>query len=336
MASHGAPPCGYMGVKEIKMFTTLSNPDMKPTFATFSLCLALLMASASCTDDVDESRPPLASVPIAFSTTPFTRAAVEGSFPDGSAFSVWGWYASTQGTKQVFDDVPVTNQSGSWSYPNIQYWVLGATYNFFAVYPSELTGVSCDAQGKMSIRGFDASATGEKAVDLMTASATGISHATAEEIEPVGLEFEHRLAKVNIVGESEGSHARITSISLSGIGTKGDYDSSNTPPWSTPTEGDTPISPAVPIDLPATPTDVFGDLLMIPQDAEDVRLAITYEVPGVEGSTQTVSATLPDIGGWEAGKSYRYSFVLTNDYIIFGVPQVDAWDEASGGIIIVD
>lgn len=311
-------------------------------FTTLFLVASALLAATSCTGEVTDVLP--ADAPdnaIAF-RMPQTKAAKE-NFAAGDAFTVWGWRSNGDATDvstEVFAGEPVASADGSnWSYTGTRYWVLGETYNFHAVYPNTVDA-ECTSDGAISITGFDASKAGQAAVDLMTAEAKGIRYSTAGDVRPVGLRFSHLLAKVNIVGESEGSNARLTSISLTGVKTAGDYDSSNTEtPWNILSGSTSPFTPpALPMELPAVPTDVFGDLLMIPQEVQGVQLQVTYEVPGIEGSAKTFTANLPTTGvtAWEAGRSYRYTFVLSNDYIIFGVPEVNEWNEASGGIIIVD
>ncbi len=40
---------------------------------------------------------------------------------------------------------------------------------------------------------------------------------------------------------------------------------------------------------------------------------------------------------WEAGRQYRYTFNISDrDRILFDTPTVNGWDEAVGGITIVD
>ena len=68
----------------------------------------------------------------------------------------------------------------------------------------------------------------------------------------------------------------------------------------------------------------------------NTRLIIEYEYKGIDGTRQTKELSLPDsVTKWEAGKSYRYTFTIVGDYILFSTPEVNAWSESSGGIIIV-
>lgn len=306
-------------------------------FTTFFFASALLTAT-SCTSEVTDSLQDDAhDNAIAFGT-PQTKAAIEGNFPDGSTFAVWGWRSNggTDISTDVFTGETVTSSDGSnWSYTGVRYWVLGETYNFYAVYPANNNATyGCDENGNITITNFNASATGADAVDLMTAEARDIKYDNADEIRPVGLTFNHLLAKVNIVAQSEGGTANISNVNLTGIKAKGSYDSSSDPVWTL--DGNSYTFTAHNVSANQIATDLFGDLLLPPQEVNGSTLSITYSYGG--GTPETRTATLPTntITQWEAGLSYTYTLTLTSDYITFGVPTVNEWGEASGGIIIVD
>lgn len=303
-------------------------------FTTFFFASVLLTAT-SCTNEVTDSLQDNAhDNAIAFGT-PQTKAAIESSFPDGSAFAVWGWYTNTDDTTgNPFDQETVTNNGGTWNYSGgTRYWVLEATYNFYAVYPNTVNA-KCTSDGAITITDFDASTAGADAVDLMTAEARDIKYDNADEIQPVGLTFNHLLAKVNIVAQSEGGTANISNVQLTGIKARGSYDSSSNSVWTLNDNSHT--FTAYNVSANQITTDLFGDLLLPPQEINGSTLSITYSYGG--GTPETRTATLPTntITQWEAGLSYTYTLTLTSDYITFGVPTVNEWGEASGGIIIVD
>lgn len=276
---------------------------------------------------------------IAFST-PQTKAVVEGSFSAGDAFSVWGWYTSGAGGNQPFDGVPVTSDGNNWSYTGgIRYWVLGAEYDFYAVYPARLTRASCTDEGIIEVEDFDTSATGEGAVDLMTASKTDIlaDESTAE--SPVGLEFEHELAKVSVVLRTDpGVTARLTDASLYGVSLTGDFSrnlhAGGNASWANLGEpvgqANTPFK-ASGIFLDANESgDIFTDLLLIPQRVTGLKLTINLRRNGSE----TVSQTL-DLGTstlrWVAGQAYRYVLTVRVDAITFSDFTVPVWEESGTG-----
>lgn len=271
-----------------------------------------------------------------------TKAPVE-SKDDIKSFSVWGWYADdVAGTNPsiVFDNTEVYEEDAAWTYDGLQFWQSGKTYVFYALYPDTATlttpdqsgnkaaeSASYDAAGNLTITGFD-STSGH---DLMTASRTGMSGSNPQ---PVAFTFSHELALVSFVGQSEGSNAQIISIKFSGVKNIGNYNASLSPEW---TVSGNHVYEEASFELPSVPTDIFGEIMVIPQSVnDDYKLTIEYEYKGIEGTSQKKEISLPDsVTRWEAGKSYRYTFTIVGDYILFSTPEVNAWSESSGGIIIV-
>lgn len=311
---------------------------MKRIFPIHLFCLSgVALVLGACTSEVTDggNTPADGPVPISFQT-PETRAAKDG-FDAGDAFSVWGWYADDAGTnsRQVFDAEKVTNGGGNlWSYDGTQYWIAGKTYDFYAVYPTDVNAqVSQD--GTITIDDFDASQTGADAVDLMTASATGMR---GDSPQMVGLRFGHLLSRVNIMVQAEGSDAQISQARLSGIKTTGDYDSSNSSAsWIL--DGTTSS-----FDLPSggnytatsVPSNLLGDMLVPPQPVSGFILSVAYRFAGTSVATKEITLPADVVSQWEAGQSYTYTLTLSSNYISFGIPVVNEWGEASGGIIIVD
>lgn len=273
-----------------------------------------------------------------------TKAAVDTP-DDISSFSVWGWYSDgTAGTDavNVFNADKVSKiADGSWTYDGLRYWLSGKTYNFYALYPDTATltaedrnghkaaeSAAYDADGTLTVTGFD-STSGH---DLMTASNTGLSGTNPP--QSVAFTFSHELALVSFVGQSEGSNAQIISIKFSGVKNIGNYNASLSPEW---TVSGNHVYEEASFELPSVPTDIFGEIMVIPQSVnDDYKLTIEYEYKGIEGTSQKKEISLPDsVTRWEAGKSYRYTFTIVGDYILFSTPEVNAWSESSGGIIIV-
>lgn len=301
--------------------------------------LALLL-TAACTDSTAGTEEPLPAdetQAIAFST-PQTRAEMTDP-AKMNAFKVWAWKSNASTTsEEVFNAKPVTRQTdGSWRYDGIKFWEAGCTYDFYALYPDDLTGATVANNGTVTITGFDSS----QGTDLMTEHKP-VVYAENDKNPPgaVVFSFDHLLARVSIVGVSEGSSATITSIKLTNVKHIGNYDSSSSQKWelineTTVFEGkESLFGGKESFVLPAYPTDIFGSLLLIPQAASGIRLTIAYQYPGIDNSQKEATLTLPTTT-WEAGKSYRYTFTLSGDYILFDAPQVNEWNEASGGVIII-
>ena len=278
---------------------------------------------------------------IAFST-PQTKAVVEGSFSAWDAFSVWGWYTSDAGSNQPFDGVPVTSDGNNWSYTGgVRYWVLGAEYDFYAVYPATGITASCTQDGTLTVTGFDASNTGDEAVELMTARKTGIRHTDASTIAPVELGFGHELAKVSVVLRTDpGVRATLNSALLYGMALKGDFSHNlkgggGVANWSNlsaaVTDGNTPFKNVSGGDISANSSmDIIGPLLLIPQSVSGLKLFVNLTRNGNEQVTETIDLGT-SITRWAAGQTYRYVLTVKVDAITFSDFTVPEWEESGTG-----
>lgn len=303
----------------------------------YIVAVCVVTGMVACTSSPGgETDPELNEYPIAFQAPQMeTRGAVNNEL-EMSDFRIWGWRTSeNESPVPVFEGEKVS--AGSWTYEGgTRYWMMDQTYNFYAVHPvfpleGNETTVNVTSDGTFTIKNFDCSKTGDEAVDLMTA-VRSVECGTDGYPGKVSMPFQHELAKVDIVGQSEGSDAYITEIQLTGITSTGNYVM---PEWEL---GRTEIVTYTKdgFSLPAVPTNIFGSLLLIPQSVNEIQLSITYEFPGIANSSQTQTLRLPATPDkWERGKHYQYSFTLKGNYIIFNSPQVNEWKEASGGIIIV-
>lgn len=68
-------------------------------------------------------------------------------------------------------------------------------------------------------------------------------------------------------------------------------------------------------------------------------LEIEYEYAGNGTSgtfAKSISLAGAGIGTWETGCSYRYTFTVGSEYILFEKPEVIPWSSASGGNITVE
>lgn len=216
-----------------------------------------------------------------------------------------------------------TVQYPNWTYTGgTQYWIPGKTYNFYGVYPVSVNA-SCAADGTLTVSGFDCSKTGADAVDLMTASQTGISYAAGVTPQPVSMQFGHELARVNVVATVEGGDATVTNITFAGMATKGDY-SSSTGRWSPTTPGSFTNSTAQILNTEGV--DLLGNMLLIPQAVSgDFTLTVDYSVGGVDQPQKVI--TLPTtISQWDKGKSYKYTLSFKRNTLTVTVKVVD-WKE---------
>lgn len=302
-----------------------------------SIAGALLLTACA---DQQSREPQLDTAAIGFATS-VTRSATGpvSGFAAGDSFDVWaqmvmtdaGGSPLTDTPVTVFSEEPVTTADGTvWSYVNTKYWEV-ADYAFAAIFPAEVDGASVafDTSGNpvFKIDNYNATAN----YDLMTASQTASYRGTAS---PVQFQFEHLLSRVSIAGRAENGNVTINSITLTGVSESGSYDSASG--WSGLAAGNG--FTASNIQLNGTTADVIGNKLMIPQPVGGMKVSVSYTP---DGASVSLSATyeLPVtefVSSWEPGRSYRYTFVVYGNRIIFDKPTVTAWDDATGGIIVVE
>lgn len=285
----------------------------KTSFLAASLSGLLALALGACTSEVADggNAPADGPVPISFQT-PETRAAKDG-FDAGDAFSVWGWYADdAAGTnsRQVFDAEKVTNGGGNlWSYDGTQYWIAGKTYDFYAVYPTDVNA-QVFQDGTITIENFDASQTGADAVDLMTASATGMN---GDSPQMVGLRFGHLLSRLSFSVTSEGDAVTVTSAALIGASYKGSYIGGDWHILQVSTEQSPFVSTNVSLTTDALSAMFFGgDLLLMPDDdLKNVKLKLKYQyVNDTEEHEAILSLHTSQTEKWEAGSRYNYAVTI--------------------------
>lgn len=302
-----------------------------------SIAGALLLTACA---DQQSREPQLDTAAIGFATS-VTRSATGpvSGFAAGDSFDVWAQMVMTDASDSpltgtpvtVFSEEPVTTADGTvWSYVNTKYWEV-ANYAFAAIFPAEVDGASVafDTSGNpvFKIDNYNATAN----YDLMTASQTASYRGTAS---PVQFQFEHLLSRVSIAGRAENGNVTINSITLTGVSESGSYDSASG--WSGLAAGNG--FTASNIQLNGTTADVIGNKLMIPQPVGGMEVSVNYKP---DGASASLSATyeLPVtefVSSWEPGRSYRYTFVVYGNRIIFDKPTVTAWDDATGGIIVVE
>lgn len=288
-----------------------------------AFCLTFVSCTSTVDDGLQDSRA------ITFTPAADTRAAVTG-YEDMGDFQVWGWYGGdgTAAPNNVFDGTVVYKDAG-WNYTDgVRYWKSGEIYNFYAVYPVNVG--TCEDNGTITVTNFDCSKTGSEAVDLMTATATGITYTAEQTPQPVAMKFSHLLSKVNIVATVEGGNATVTKIVFAGMATSGDYSSTGV--WNNTQKSN--FTKETDQILNAEGIDLLGDMLLIPQDVSGFTVTVDYTMDSKEQFSKTV--TLPTaISQWQAGQSYKYTLTFKGDNIIFTV-NVAAWNHSTGGIITVE
>ncbi len=284
---------------------------MKQTYILTSLLCLTTLLMPGCTSPIGSGDDPSSSTLVINFGTPQadTRAAVNSSADMGD-FSVWGGYDGY--ASNVFNSVTV--HSPGWTYDGgTRYWISGKMYNFYAVHPAGLNA-SVDDFGTITVNDFDCSKTGDEAVDLMTATATGLK---GSEAPTVGLKFGHELAQVKVSVESNG--ATVDEMKVYGVSYKGNFNSGSTPKWTvtdTAEENTTPFSGSTALDM----------LLLPATDLTDAKLKMTYHYGSDTSATRTNEASLAIAEGWAAGQQYHYKVSIVAGKLTITVTVAD-WKE---------
>lgn len=240
--------------------------------------------------------------------------------------------------------------AGVWSYDNLRYWQQGATYDFYALYPHDvhqavLADTDAGQTPRMTVTDFDT----RRAEDLMVAEKVALAYAGSP--SPVVFTFRHLLSKVEIVGridpalEAAGVSCRIVSASLYGL----------------PATGSGTVAPGGygTWSLGGATTGLrtvrfgggcgarYGGTVRVRRVAAfsaaspwghraGDRLRVYRGWGEPRSFSKTIALADAGVNQWEPSMSYRYTFVVGGDYILFGKPEVSPWRSASGGIVTVE
>ena len=309
----------------------------------------LLPALTACT--IVSRTVPAADEPITFASflPDVTKAGVVESEANMTEFAVWGWHTAAAGAAPtaIFNGERIyrdgTGATAPWTYDVPRFWVEGS-YDFYALHPYPFTkddgsgvtaGVTADGITSITLNSPKAD------IDLMTATATReYDPADPTTASAVAFTFEHLLVKISIVVRTEGlgtGTVSLMNLQLTGPELTATYYPQSG--WSDLPEKESTLidykpdapSGVVLIDKGVT---IVEDKLLIPTDQPSAySVVINY----MDGSSQkTSTAELPSIPIWQPGESYIYTLTIKGDYIGFDRPLVDDWDDADGGIIIVD
>lgn len=305
----------------------------------------------------------------------FTDVAAKSVVTDPSdigSFSVWGWRtdnsSATPTPAEVFSATEVSRTGTSWTYEGTRYWMPENTYDFYALYPDTATltaedrnghkaaeSAAYDADGTLTVIGFD-STSGH---DLMTASRTDMSYQEGQPAQPVALPFSHLLTRITLVCRPfsdqtvTGYDPRVYLAKLYGLCTKASFYSDIYTPDNAQYNGWTDFdervtteeAPYADADIPEggkkieSSTDLLSDILVFPQHTFKPGMSFKIEWSASEGNRRTnviELITLP-LESWVGGMHYVYTFTISPEgRIIFDKPSVQEWEEATGGIIIIE
>lgn len=305
--------------------------DLKKNIILFC-CLGLFSACSTTVID----RPDTGNAIKFVSTT--TRAAIENDFPNGSSFYVWGWYINSEGDRNdVFTETPVTKNGNEWGYEGTQFWIQGNTYNFYAIYYPFGAGI-VEQDGTIKVKNFDCSKTGADAVDLMTATNTGISYTSGNTPQPVNLKFGHELSRVAFTVKSGNTVATIKSFKVYGMPIKGTLVKDAQSRWEnfyvckvedTPYKSENLIFDST----NGFEKNIFGEMLLIPIDALDgVYVKIQYRyATDEEDRINDICLKTANTDKWESGMSYNYKLTINGGSVSLNI-SVNPWEEENTSV----
>lgn len=328
--------------------------------------LSLLAFVSSCAK-VSIDKPDQAEQYIDFSTSVETKAPVESS-ADMTEFAVWGYYTDAEDNyvdvfgriNQEDTGVVVRKENGSWVYEDLRWWQFGVPYNFFAVYPTDVSGISLHSKADPYLTIANYSMSDNIGSDLMLATAPNIIYNEGEATQPVPLTFSHLLSRIDLVCRPysdqnvEGYEPRVYSAKLYGLAAEASFrsdqyeaDNAQRNGWTVSdgslTTEDAPFAEASVSEegqVIDERTELMSDVLVFPQRTFRPGMAFKVEWSATGDGTTRSSVieliSLP-LEAWVGGKHYVYTFtILPEGRIIFDTPSVQKWDEAVGGIIIVE
>ena len=321
------------------------------TAVAIAAAALLLPALTACTIVSREVR--TSDEPIAFASfvPDVTKAVVENAEGMENAFAVWGYRTPMGGDAAdvltVFDgdEVYRDDNTAPWTYDIPRFWVEGH-YDFYALHPfPDGTDISAPAAGAevtascIAGQGISIVLNSPKAdIDLMTATASRNYPLGGD--GAVAFTFEHLLVKVSIVVRTEGlgtGTVSLMNLQLTGPKLTATYYPQSG--WSDLPEEESTLIDYKPddpsgVDLTDKGVTIVEDRLLIPT-GQPSAYSVVINYMDVS-SQKTSTAELPSIPIWQPGESYIYTLTIKGDYIGFDRPLVDDWDDADGGIIIVD
>ena len=291
-----------------------------------------------------------------------TRSVVDKSFTNTNLFEDFAVYGFVTGdnTAPIFDRTRVSGSAlnGDWAYEGTQYWIEGATYNFYAVAPYSYLGTW--AASNPTVDGlvlYVQNNDGTK--DILVAKANDIVGQQSGDNDPVAFNFQHILSKVKFSFtnnyDATGSSIRVENIKITNAcgGSYVTFDKNNLQ-WgngdrnaqaptlnfgmATDDEATTDVKENVEVAYAYGKTyESQNELLLIPV-AVDGGYNVTYDVKvlvnGVVVKTYNHSVNVDFTPA--AGHSYDIKAVIKAsninpdealDPIKFTVTRIDGWDE---------
>ena len=326
---------------------------------------ALLTA---CSNEVVD-QPTTEKSPIAFSSfvDKTTKADPSHTTANLNEFNVYGYIvepaeSSTTGFTSgnyanLFAGVPVTKgNDGIWTYDETKYWLDGATYNFCAIAPTNMTGVTVkinddDKTYDLTIANFKVT---DGKTDIIFADPDQFKYSKEEMGDKtVEFTFRHLMSKVKFsfasgMPTSSGISVGIREVKITNAVAQATVNAdATTTTWSGHTGTVTLDFGRYGSSGAALPTNgslgAIGDeLLLIPAEAQDytVTFVAIARVDGKEIADYSITATIKN---QELKAGYAYNFTATINEnniqdsglypIKFSVSSVSDWTTGTGNTV---
>lgn len=316
----------------------------------FAIMTAVVATTfTACTNTEDVAMPEQKVLAFSVFANKNTRAAeTEGTLKtDGKAFGVWGYstFGTTVTNVFVNQDVTYNGTSSAWEYSPLKFWDSRSSYEFYAYYPYEASGVTIDATSKnITVTDFTVASTVADHVDLMLAGK--VARAAGEAISKVEFDFNHLLSNINLsfkkATQIENTKVTLKSVKIYGMNQKGTFVQTQSPNfysgiWTTSEMvALTGAEELANSNELATATSVaFSDMLFIPQSTNTLKVDVNY-ILGDVATGQPFSRTLDlsydatdrpaNPATWAQNQKITYNFTINADVIEFGDPTVVDWD----------
>lgn len=340
---------------------------------------ALILGSLTACTKSNIQYEPTGEISLQPVTERATKAAFSGTaYGEGApAFNVWAWWADVQsGTTltSFLDDESlepyiangefVHRGDGSWGGSTPYYWPTKGSLIFAGYSPSETLGGTFDYDEDHNVFVADdymQSVDIAHTVDLMWFDLTERSYdananqnALGQSVNGVPVVFHHALSwlkfgfKLKSDLPENCQNWRITSVTLTGVADRADFNSKSDPAWTDHSGNENvPIWSGTHVVTKTAhyPESVEDGVVVIPQTCADdaASLVVTYDLKkhlgdGSDEWLRAQTVTLPlgagtDGNAWKPGKKYIYTIIFGENEIRIA-PTVTDW--ADGGNVEIE
>lgn len=304
----------------------------------------------ACTNTEDVAMPEQKVLDFSVFANKNTRAAEDAGTlkTDGKAFGVWGYstFGTTVTNVFVNQDVTYNGTTSAWEYSPLKFWDSRSSYEFYAYYPYETSGVTIDATSKnITVTDFTVASAVADHVDLMLAGK--VERAVGEAITKVDFNFNHLLSNINLsfkkAAQIENTKVTLTSVKIYGMNQKGTFvqtQSSNFHSGTWTTSDMVALANAKELAnnnelANSTASVTFNDMLFIPQGTNTLKVDVEY-ILGDVVTGQPFFRTLDlsydatkrpaNPAAWAQNQKITYNFTINANVIEFGDPTVVDWD----------